>query len=1489
MRNVERYLLQIEATRKRIKKIVSALMLLSLFVVVSVFWNLRLTGITIANSAMCGEEEHMHVEECISDQVLICEEIEDDLNAQHEHTDDCYQFIYNCDYEEHIHDLSCYSDTSADVETAEIWEATLPELSDDKVNNLIQIALSQVGYVESDDNFLVKDDIRNGITRYGQWYGNPYGDWSNMFTSFCLTYSGLDVPMNSGAEAMRLEWLDKDIYRPLGNYEPVAGDVLYLDKDQNGTADTTAIIISNDETTLHVVEGDVEGKVVETIYDLHGGLVMGYGVTLPETKVLMTNPIIPNDTTINLDDDFILNSNDESSVILDNESSEDFDNVAAIDLDNAYTIANTVTYSSSIFTNNSKFVIYTITTDNRYYAIDGNGNAVEIYIDSSGNIKSDISDPDLLYWTITSSTEKYDNQSTYFIQNAATGYYLHPYSNNNGHGAVMNEKWVSAFYSNNNGVRFRGIRQNAYAYLSGTTFTNIAERNSASTFYFGKIESCTIWLDGTNGDVMNSKGSTNQKYTVIKGGTITLPQEWTTPSKYYYTLNGWVDIQTGNYYRPGEEMVVTGNTVLYADWVAKTYDIGVYNSHVVDTVSTNDFITTKVFDYNSLFNMLSSKVNVNISDSSHSETWSHVQDGTVTYKGQTTLNFSFNDHDSSGKITNLSNLNAPNKYTGGGTYPGIYNKELSDALFDEKTAFNSETGEGLIGKHYLGEGDHLFQYETDPTDEYYGYYYYDAKKNASSYNQSAQRFYVYDYLERNSDSAKENNGAKYSDFAPLNSPYANNPGRNVATYNYGGDNGEYTDVVHYQYDSRYNENGSNENNMITNFWFGMSVEIDFYLPNVPGTQVDGEYGNKDIYGNDMHFLFAGDDDVWVVLDDERVILDIGGIHGVEGGEINFSTGTVTVGNKTETLKDIKAGKHKITIYYVERGSSMSNCAIYFNLAPQYSLTLQKEDVFTQESLDGAKFAIYTDPSCEEKYLAELWNSKESYLRDDESPEYFEVKNGKVSIWGFGASNTYYIKEISPPTNGGYSTSHGIIKLKLDKDGAASYNVEIIEEKDENGNSIPISKGFTVHGFRIDEEKQEAYIVVTNAQSWVNETTSVYVDKKWNDSKDHSYDSVIAYLNIVEGSTVRQIREITLSEANDWKYLWVNLPKTNPEGKPITYSVSESYFPGYSPKIEKLESGVEIGGWELVESYTFVDDETYILKTKNGYISSVSNTTNNLKLVDENTAKESDLAKWTVNVDGDNITFKNGNGKYLSYNHSSNKGTLQLSSTAKTFMIDQKSNGLVIYYEYKRFGKTTQYYLYEININGSTGSTTTSNTNALVIQPFVESEAITIDGVGYRVINTPLDQETSVTVTKEWEHPADNSIYYEQDKITVHLLANGERVGRIVVLSLKNNWTDTFKGLPYKDADGNVIEYTVEEGNNSIDWIPVYEPMKLIDGTTPTYQTTITNHYRWTGKVELPATGGLGYPIYILIGSLLIIGPFVYSFKMRKKHEGRSKK
>lgn len=1477
---IEQYLLQLNTEKRRWQRAVVILSALSLIVALVTVWNLRMTGVTIANDATCGYVEHQHTEECPTEKVLICG-YDDEIAAEtateapsgeiveepskeassHTHTDECYEIKYLCGFIEHIHTLSCYSDPTADVETADVWKSTLPELTGNKAQDIILVAQSQIGYRESEKNYILAEDgeTKRGITRYGQWYGNPYGEWANMFTSFCLRYAGISEELvNSGAEVMLNRWKESKLYRDAKSYAPSAGDVVFLDKNVNGSVDATAIVVSLKNGSLTVIEGDVDNAVVENTYPAMDSVVVGYGISDSENRLMM----------------FAASPTASGSVI-----------------------GNTADYNSNLLTQGGSFIIYSTSADGKHYAIDGNGKAVEIQIDASGAIYADVSDQNSLYWTFE-KTNNYDNKPAFYINNVATGKHLHPNRDSSTYGPIHPDRWEAALYTNGSGVRIRGARQDSYVQLSGSDYTISNTLNNGSTMYFGKAPTAiNLWLDGTNGNLMSYRGSDNTKHTVYSGVGYQLPSQWKSPTKYSYKLAGWVNIETGDYYLPGAYITVTKDTVLYADWVATTYDIGQYNSYVTDTVSTKDFITTKVFDYSSLINLLSSKVSVNVSGSSHSETWSHVASGNVSYKGQPTLDFSFNDHDGGGSLSNLNNLNNPNKYTGGtGVYSGIYDTALGDALFSTDNLFNPETGEGIVGKHYLGEGDHLFQINTDPTSEYYGYYYYDAKLNAASYNQTDQRFYVYDYLARTSDSANNNDAGKYSDFLPLNSPYANTNGQTVKTYNYDGDNGEYSDTSHYVYDARYNSDGSATNQIKANLWFGMRTDVQFGLSDVPGEKLpNGEYGNKDLYGKDMHFKFTGDDDVWILIDG-KVVLDLGGIHQAAEGDINFSTGEVRVNGKSAgTLSGITPGEHTLSILYLERGSSMSNCAIYFNLAPRFSLTLQKEDVLTQEVLNGAQFAVYNDLECTD--ACDLWPSQQSYKNGEEPTNIFTIQRGQAYIWGLSPSRTYYIKEITPPNASGYSPSNGVIQLTLDKNGLNSYSATILEGTDKKGNKVPISHGFTLHGFKIDEENQAAYIVITNAQDWVTETTSVYVQKKWNDTEDHTADAVTVYLNVTDADgTVRRIREIILSEENDWKYSWTNLPKYEFDSETmlesdvlVKYSVSEAYIQGYSPTVEKLENGTytdEI--WS--ESGKFVNGETYILKTSQGYLSTVASNSKTLCFVDEETAKNSDLALWKATVSSGMVKLTNLSGQSLNY-YSSGYSTRYFNATtgstsSQNLSTTSYSNGIRLSYK----TGTRTYYLGSLN-NNNYATATTSSGSALTFYPMVKTVTTTVvklDGYGYTVTNTPLTTETSFKVIKRWDYPGGDAAFYEKEQVTIRLLANGADTGRTETVSLKNNWTATFKGLPYLDEEDNPIVYTVEESWDNSDWIPSYGPVTAIGGEIPTYEITITNSYRWTGSYELPGTGGIGTIIYILCGLILVLGPLVYGFSLRRRYERRSK-
>lgn len=1400
-------------------------------------------------------EAHVHIPACITPETQFC--CGKEISEGHSHTDSCYDTLEACPLEEHIHDETCYSNIQADVETSDDWEMTLAIISrsPSTAKNVLSVAKSQLGYTESTRNFEVDEHgVRRGITRYGQWYGNPYGDWSSMFTSFCLYYAGVDAPFNGGPETMRMEWVKEGLFVPAQEYAPMVGYILFLDKDLDGNADATGIIEEYDVTTISLIEGNVPVQADEMVLDavarttipMDDPMILGYGL-IQDDAMMMVLPT--GDTGV---------------------------------------IATTTQYSPDMFTDNATFVLYT-TSGNSTYAFDGNGNAVPVYIDGEGRISSDLENHESLLWTFTAS----DSANSYLIQNVSSGRYMHAFANNDT-GVTTTGAYPSSLITSGNGVKIRSNTEFARLDAGMGKFVMTQNQNLAAVYQFGIRNMYTVWLDGTCGGLMSLGGAADEVYHVSNADTIVLPAQWQSPDKYSYTLRGWYDVGNNAYYSPGAEVTVTENMVFYADWQAASYNIGHYNSGVAETVSTRDFVTIHMFDYNALFNVQSSYADVDVSASSHKETWRIITSGANEYNGESTLNYIFRDWDRGNEDITYP-VGSTNQNTNGGVYTGLYSSHLRNILFSTENSFNANTGTGVIGKQYLGTSDHLFQYEDDPNHPYYGYYYYDSGLNAASYNQSAGRFYVYDYLECTNDSAASN---KYSDFLPLNSPYANTNGQNIPTYSYSGNTGEYNGTIHYMYDAQYNTGSSSSNNVGTNYFFGMSIDIDFYLPNSPGSlDANGSYGNRDLYGKEMHFKFSGDDDVWVLVDGQ-LVLDIGGIHGIESGDINFSSGVVTVnGTQVGSVTSLNPGDHTLTILYLERGSSQSNCAIYFNLAPRFSFSIQKEDILTQDVLNGAEFSVYIDRDC--TVPAQLWVSKASHDRGDVSTNVFTVTNGIAHMWGMGAGNTYYIRETKPPDNAEYSYAKGIICVSIDKQGLATYNVELLEEPNNDGSAPEISLGFTVHGFRIDEQTQNAYIIATNAPSWVEEVTRVHVQKKWNDSLNHNGEYVTVFLTVTDpDGTVRQIRQVTLGSENNWSYTWENLPKQYQDGSPILYGVQEVSVPGYMGTVEVITpsavSAITASAARAVTTAgSFENAATYLLNTKYGYLASANN---QLQLISNETdALNSDSALWIATVNGDGtIVLTNKSGQTLYYSNYAFRTSASPESTKNLHF----SSGLLSCTIHHSGWSETQYPIDNSNVVNNIIYnhilySTNNSAEALAITPQKlgsaepEEPEISDGDLAYRITNTPLEEETSLTVHKVWDYGfLGPGAAHEQELVTVALLSNGNNTGRTVTLSLKNSWTATFQGLPYSDSNGNRIIYSVEERWTNDDWVPYYGEIEITAGDPPTYSTVITNVNRWGTGAQLPSTGSAARMMYILCGSGMIAAALVLGIGLRRKRERR---
>lgn len=243
---------------------------------------------------ICDKEEHTHSKDCYTtEKKLICGKEESKPVKAHHHTDDCYKKELVCGLKEHTHTASCYSDESADIENKSDWEATIPTLSGNWAEDVVSIAQSQLGYEESTANFKLADDgeTHKGYTRYGAWYGNKYGDWSAMFASFCLNYAEIPsktVPVNSGSTAWITKLKQQKLYKAAANYNPTAGDLVFLDTDSDGRADHVGIITKTKTASFTAVVGDSNDAVEENTYKRSSDAIIGY-CALPENPKQKTD------------------------------------------------------------------------------------------------------------------------------------------------------------------------------------------------------------------------------------------------------------------------------------------------------------------------------------------------------------------------------------------------------------------------------------------------------------------------------------------------------------------------------------------------------------------------------------------------------------------------------------------------------------------------------------------------------------------------------------------------------------------------------------------------------------------------------------------------------------------------------------------------------------------------------------------------------------------------------------------------------------------------------------------------------------------------------------------------------------------------------------------------------------------------------------------------------------------------------------------------
>ena len=202
------------------------------------------------------------------------------------------------------------------------------------------------------------------------------------------------------------------------------------------------------------------------------------------------------------------------------------------------------------------------------------------------------------------------------------------------------------------------------------------------------------------------------------------------------------------------------------------------------------------------------------------------------------------------------------------------------------------------------------------------------------------------------------------------------------------------------------------------YHFGMSMEKDFIIPEDGTVAITDDQGNVSAR-KDMVFSFSGDDDAWLFVDGQ-LVLDMGGIHEAVSGSINFTKGTFTVTSsvtgdtRTQALSSVFADypeaigkwddsawaagtKHIFSFFYLERGGTLSDCSIKFNLPvfKNFAVTKAVEGKDTQESFDFEMELLDGQGNAYTGNLYQLTDGKRTPVENGTGKYQFQLKAGET--------------------------------------------------------------------------------------------------------------------------------------------------------------------------------------------------------------------------------------------------------------------------------------------------------------------------------------------------------------------------------------------------------------------------------------------------------------------------------------------------------------
>ena len=259
-----------------------------------------------------------------------------------------------------------------------------------------------------------------------------------------------------------------------------------------------------------------------------------------------------------------------------------------------------------------------------------------------------------------------------------------------------------------------------------------------------------------------------------------------------------------------------------------------------------------------------------------------------------------------------------------------------------------------------------------------------------------------------------------------------------------------------------------------NYFFGMRYDVTFKI---------GDYVGP------LNYTFTGDDDLWVVLDGKKIVIDLGGIHQAAKKEVNL----------WDYVKHKDENEHTLTILYMERGAYESNCQMEFTLpsarisevtnVPTTDLVLKKVNK-SQDALSGARFTLVnsetnesqTATSVDETGLVNFTRLRPGTytLTEDIAPEGYEASN-----------ESWIVKVTLSEDNKAVATLYKADgKTKIEKNTDSLYHIMNYTQEEIIKASMDYSKTATVN----DWDKRTYDINITAASTSTSTSTITTTEK-----------------------------------------------------------------------------------------------------------------------------------------------------------------------------------------------------------------------------------------------------------------------------------------------------------------------------------------------------------------------------------------------------------